>query len=253
MRDKLKVARVVPVALTLAIVSVPAQAQGDSVYSCSYTHKIKPMEIVIPTAAIGVAALMAGDGWAGELRHDVQDVFPGGGRCKLKVDDYMQYVPMVAVYGLNLCGLKGEHHFWERTAILALAYATMGITVNGIKAAVGEQRPDSPARNSFPSGHTATAFMGAEFLWQEYGRAQPLIGYTGYAVATATGLLRIYNNRHWVNDVVAGAAIGMLSTKFAYWLFPRIFTRHEGKQGTIVTALPSYVDGGYVLNVSVEM
>ena len=127
-------------------------------------------------------------------------------------------------------GLKGEHRFWERTAILALAYATMGITVNGIKAAVGEQRPDSPARNSFPSGHTATAFMGAEFLWQEYGRAQPLIGYTGYAVATATGLLRIYNNRHWVNDVVAGAAIGMLSTKFAYWLFPRIFTRHEGKQ-----------------------
>ncbi len=251
MRCKLNAARAVPVALSLAVVGVPARAQGDSVYACGYTHKIKPVEVIVPAAAVGVAALMAGDGWAGGLRRDAQKALSGGGRCKLKADDYMQYAPMVAVYGLNLCGLRGEHRFWNRTAILAMAYATMGIAVNGMKAAVGEQRPDSPARNSFPSGHTATAFMGAEFLWQEYGRTEPLIGYAGYAVATATGLLRIYNDRHWVNDVVAGAAIGVLSTKLAYWLYPRIFTAHRRKSGMTLTAVPAYTDGGYALCVSV--
>lgn len=176
MRCKLNAARAVPVALSLAVVGVPARAQGDSVYACGYTHKIKPVEVIVPAAAVGVAALMAGDGWAGGLRRDAQKALSGGGRCKLKADDYMQYAPMVAVYGLNLCGLRGEHRLWDRTAILAMAYATMGIAVNGMKAAVGEQRPDSPARNSFPSGHTATAFMGAEFLWQEYGRTEPPTG-----------------------------------------------------------------------------
>ncbi len=240
-------------ALAFLVVSVPARGAGDSVYTCGYTHKIKPLEVAIPAVAVGVSALVIGDGWGSDLRHGVQDALSAGGRHKVKVDDYMQYAPMVAVYGLNLCGVKGEHRFWDRTAILAIAYATMGITVNGIKAVANERRPDTSAHNSFPSGHTATAFMGAEFLWQEYGRTQPWVGYAGYAVATATGLLRIYNNRHWVNDVVAGAAIGMLSTKFAYWLYPRIFTRHRERQGITVTALPSYADGVYVLNVSLEM
>lgn len=77
----------------------------------------------------------------------------------------MQYSPMLAVYGLNLLGIDGKHKFWDRTGILAFSYATMGIIVNGMKYAFKEKRPDNNARNSFPSGHTATAFMGAEFLY----------------------------------------------------------------------------------------
>ena len=30
----------------------------------------------------------------------------------------------------------------------------------------------------------------------------------------------MYNNRHWLTDVAAGAGIGILSTKIAYWLYP---------------------------------
>lgn len=47
----------------------------------------------------------------------------------------------------------------------------------------------------------------------------------GYACALAVAYLRVYNNRHWVNDVVGGAAIGYMSTAFAYWLYPKIFRR----------------------------
>ena len=75
---------------------------------------------------------------------------------------------MFAVYGLNLCGVKGRHSFTDRTIILATAYALMGITVNTFKMTASVERPDGSSRNSFPSGHTATAFMGAEFLRKEY-------------------------------------------------------------------------------------
>jgi len=43
--------------------------------------------------------------------------------------------------------------------------------------------------------------------------------YGGYAVAAATGILRLYNNKHWFSDVVAGALIGILSARLAYRMF----------------------------------
>ena len=51
----------------------------------------------------------------------------------------------------------------------------------------------------------------------EYG---PYWGLCGYCVATTVGLLRIYNGRHWVNDVIAGAGIGILSARIGYWMLP---------------------------------
>ena len=150
MRDRLKAARAVPVALALAVVAMPAQARRDSVTATYDTHKVKAIEFVIPAATVGAAALFAGDGWLGGLRTDAQCAFAGDGQRKTKVDDYLQYSPMVATYALDLCGIDAAHNFKDRTIILAMAYATMGIAVNGIKLAARERRPDSPARNSFP-------------------------------------------------------------------------------------------------------
>ena len=96
----------------------------------------------------------------------------------------------------------------------------MGGTVNILKKTGNVERPDGSSTNSFPSGHTATAFMGAEFLYQEYKDVSIWYGVGGYAIATTTGALRIYNNKHWLTDVAAGAGIGILCTKAAYWLNP---------------------------------
>jgi hypothetical protein len=67
------------------------------------------------------------------------------------------------------------------------------------------ERPDGSSYN--PSlGHTANAFASAEFLWQEY-KDVIWYGISGYIIASGTGVLRIYNNRHWLTDVAAGAGI----------------------------------------------
>jgi hypothetical protein len=139
---------------------------------------------------------------------------------RVSIDDFSQYAPMAAVYGLNAFGVKGKHNFKDRTIILATSYMLMGGTVLAIKSTAKVERPDESSNNSFPSGHTATAFMGAEFLWQEYKDVSLWYGISGYVVATGTGLFRVYNNRHWLTDVAAGAAIGMLSTKVAYCIYP---------------------------------
>ena len=147
-------------------------------------------------------------------------------------DNYLQYVPAVSVYALNAIGVKGKHDFKERTITYALAYLMMGVTVQSLKSITKVVRPDGRGTNAFPSGHTATAFSGAEFLRQEYKDVSPWYGIAGYTIATATGILRMYNNKHWLRDVVAGAGFGILATQTAYWLYPiieRKLFRHKTK------------------------
>ena len=119
----------------------------------------------------------------------------------------------------------------------------LGIAVNSIKYTSKVQRPDGSSYNAFPSGHTATAFMNAEFLYQEYKHISPWYGVVGYSLATSVGALRMLNNRHWLTDVCAGAGIGILSTKMAYWVYPLLNMRKRtdkkasGIQGSF---MPSY-------------
>ncbi len=96
--------------------------------------------------------------------------------------------------------------------------------VNGIKYTASEERPDGSTSNSFPSGHTATAFMAATILHKEYGLTRSLwYSVGGYTVATGIAAFRVMNNRHWVSDVLTGAGIGILSTELGYALSDLIF------------------------------
>ncbi|MBS1495371.1 MAG: phosphatase PAP2 family protein [Bacteroidetes bacterium] len=139
-----------------------------------------------------------------------------------KVDNYLQYSPALAVYALNAFGVKGKNNFRDRTAIYALSTLISAAIVLPLKSITKEQRPDLSGYNSFPSGHTTTAFAAACFLQHEYKDVSPWYGIAGYAAATATGVLRMYNDRHWLGDVVAGAGFGILSTKLAYLIYPAI-------------------------------
>lgn len=204
-------------------------ALADSVvpYSemCGGRHTLRPRDVIIPAAVVGFTAFTARNGWLRKKRDVVQDALsPRNGR-HTSVDDYIQYAPSATVFILNAVGVHGRHRMMDRLGIHLLSFATMTALTQGLKHTVREKRPDSGARNSFPSGHTATAFMGAELLRLEYADVSPWIGYAGYAVAATTAYLRIYNNRHYLNDVLAGAAIGIFSSKFAYWLYPRLFRR----------------------------
>lgn len=135
-------------------------------------------------------------------------------------DNVLQYAPAAAVFGLKVVGVESQHDYWETTKLMAASYVVAGTIVLATKYSVKLLRPDGRSYNSFPSGHTATAFCGAEILRHEYKNQSPAIPVMGYAAATLVGTMRIYNNRHWFSDVLAGAGIGVLSANAAYWMEP---------------------------------
>ena len=136
---------------------------------------------------------------------------------KTGIDDYLQFFGPTAVVGLKLAGVEGRSDWPRLLASAALSYGIMAGFVNGIKYTAKEMRPDGSTANSWPSGHTATAFVGATLLHKEYGLTRsPWYSVAGYGLATATGVMRVLNNRHWVSDVMSGAGIGILSTELGY-------------------------------------
>jgi membrane-associated phospholipid phosphatase len=139
------------------------------------------------------------------------------------IDDYMQYMPTAGVLALNLAGKKGLNRLSRAAVNWGTGMLIMGITVNSVKYLSGVMRPDNTSANSFPSGHTATAFMNASFLNKEFGCRSAAYGIAGYAMSTFTGVERALNNRHWISDILAGAGIGILSTELAYLIVNRLY------------------------------
>jgi len=132
-------------------------------------------------------------------------------------DDFLQHVPTLSVYVLNIAGIKGKHNVKRATMSFLYGQVIMATTVTILKNTTHVSRPDDDDYNSFPSGHTATAFSGATFLHKEYGQYRnPMYSVFGYTMAAATGIGRQLNNRHWISDVLVGAGIGILSTELGY-------------------------------------
>jgi hypothetical protein len=172
-------------------------------------------KIIVPATLVTAGIFSVGNGFIRHedmrMRNELQEHI----HQKFTVDNFTQYAPAAAVFSLKALGVKSSHTWKEQALVTGMSFLLMAALVNGMKYTLREQRPDGTTRNSFPSGHTATAFVGAEILYQEYKDESPWIGYAGYAVATGTGFLRMYNNRHWLTDVVGGAGVGILSARLA--------------------------------------
>lgn len=138
-------------------------------------------------------------------------------------DDYLQYAPAAVMIGLKAGGYESRSSWGRMLTGDAFSAAIMAAAVNGIKYSARRLRPDETSHNSFPSGHTATAFMTATLLHKEYEWRSPWISISGYTIAAVTGFSRIMNNRHWMSDVVAGAAIGIGSVHLGYFITDKIF------------------------------
>ena len=143
---------------------------------------------------------------------------------KTGIDDYTQFFGPAMTVGLKLGGYEGRSDWPRLLASAGLSYAIMAGFVNGIKYTAKEMRPDGSTANSWPSGHTATSFVGATILHKEYGLTRsPWFSVAGYGVAAATGVMRVLNNRHWVSDVMSGAGIGIMSTELGYAIGDLLF------------------------------
>lgn len=138
-------------------------------------------------------------------------------------DDYTQYAPAAVVLGLKACGYEGRTGWGQMLVSDAFSIAIMTGVTQGVKYSVRRMRPDDSRRNSFPSGHTGTSFLTATMLHKEYGWRSPWWSIGGYTVAAFTGVSRILNNKHWMSDITAGAAIGIGSVHLGYYLSDLIF------------------------------
>lgn len=174
--------------------------------------------IAVPVGILGVSLI--------NIDHKVSNsVVKNMPRFRVRIDDYIQYAPLAAQLGMGLAGVKGSSvNRWQVLSTDLLASTMMAGIVNGLKYGFDRRRPTNPEtglpannRPSFPSGHTATAFMGATLLAHEYGHRSIWAPIAGYTFATTTGILRILNNRHYVSDVLVGAAIGIVTAELAYW------------------------------------
>ena len=134
------------------------------------------------------------------------------------LDNYTQIAPAAVMVGMKAAGVESRSSWGRMLLSDAFSVALMAGTVQGLKNTTNVMRPDGSDNHSFPSGHTATAFMTATMLNKEYGYKSPWIGVGAYSVATATGLMRMANNKHWLSDVLVGAGIGIMATEFGYWL-----------------------------------
>jgi membrane-associated phospholipid phosphatase len=221
--------------LSLCIIASAKTNANDSIQEKTF----RPTHLIAPAVLIAIGSVGVSNGWFCSVKNDVRDGLQElRGDCRFKADDYLQYVPVVANLGLGFVGAKAKHSFKERVAVTATAYAAMGAMVNIVKYTVREKRPGSETRNSFPSGHTATAFMGAELVRGEYGN---WYGLGAYTLATGVAFLRLYNDRHWLNDVLAGAGTGILAARIGFWLLPleRKLFRWD-KAPAAVSLIPTY-------------
>ncbi|MCD7938195.1 MAG: phosphatase PAP2 family protein [Tannerellaceae bacterium] len=183
-----------------------------------------------------------------EMHEEISEYFKG----HFMIEDFTQFVPALAVYGLELTGLKPRHSFRDRTFIILASHLFMGLTVESTKQLTGIERPNGRNFKSFPSGHTATAFTGAHILCREYKDVSRWAAAGGYIVAGFSGAMRMRNKKHWMSDVVAGAGYGILSVELSYLLLP-VFQRlcgDYGESGNSLVIVPSISPGQYGTTVA---
>jgi len=197
----------------LKAVKVPAALTALSLYSFTDNENLDKWEVKEP-------------------RDKVAPVF------RHHADDYLQYAPIAAVYGLNLAGIKGKNDLANRTALIIKSELLVAAITFPLKKVTAVPRPDTGERNSFPSGHTATAFAAATFMAKEYGHLSPWYTVGAYTAATSVGVMRILNNRHWISDTLAGAAVGILSTNLVYLTHRYTWGSRRHHSQTLV--LPAY-------------
>ena len=191
---------------------------------------VKPYKVMDDLTFVGVPVFVAGIIAKSEKKYFAQQYQNSHANTRLLtnfktgIDDYTQYFGPAMTLGLKIGGVEGRSDWGRFLASAAMSYGIMAAIVNGIKYTAKEMRPDGSQANSWPSGHTATSFVGASILHKEYGLTRsPWYSIAGYGVATATGVMRVLNNRHWVSDVLSGAGIGIMSTEVAYALSDVIF------------------------------
>lgn len=224
--------RIIPLVLICLCVTLKSTAQVDTVYKEKNVSTYLKQSIA-PVSLIGFGMFMKLNKTGFNdlsVKNDVVSAYPN---FHTTADDYLRFAWVPFLYGLDLVGVKAKTDIKNRTAILIKAEVIMLASVGLLKRGTQVIRPDGSDNHSFPSGHTAQAFLGAVMIQREYGHKSIWYPVAAYTVATSVGVLRVLKNEHYTSDVLVGAGIGMLSAHIAYWT-------HQYKWNKNVVVMPTY-------------
>lgn len=172
-----------------------------------------------------------------------QKVWSGDPHKQVHFDNYLQWAPAATTFALGFAGVKGRSKFVDRVFIFGIAELIQSSVVATLKKVSNETRPNGSGNESFPSGHASNAFTGAEFMRLEYKDVSPWYGVLGYTLAAGTAYMRMYNNKHWLSDVIASAGTGILSTNLAYYIYPKLKRLILPKKELHTIIVPTYQSG----------
>ncbi len=195
--------------------SAASLAGGNDSIPAAFEYRPKARQLIVPLTLMTAGSVGAFTGWGKHVDPEITRAV--GARHRWKIDEVTQFVPYAAELFLAPLGAECNAPMSDRLLATATSAILLEAVVQPVKRSVRRERPDLSDNHSFPSGHTALAFAGAELTRQFYG---PWWGTGAYCMASLTGYLRIRNRRHWMTDVVAGAGTGILAARAALWLLP---------------------------------
>lgn len=188
----------------------------DTIAAIKNQEKISCKQFIAPVALISAGTLLLNSALNDDLQSNANRLF--GENFHTSADNYLPFVPISQIYLGKSFGFKPKNDFQHQTINIIIANAIKGGVVFAIKHITQQERPDQSDNLSFPSGHTAIAFTNAALLYYEYKDSNLWYASSGFLFATATGILRIANKRHYSSDVLAGAGIGLASGLIvSYW------------------------------------
>ena len=183
------------------------------------------------------------------IQKKIQERFPD---FHSSADEYLLFVPTIMMYSADLLKIESKNDVFTQTKYLAIAGIANNIITIGIKNLTKEQGPNDWEHYSFPSGHTSNAFVMATVLHHEFVDSSPWLAYSGYLFATATGVLRVLNNYHWVSDVLVGAGIGIIVTDLVYRFEPLKNWNPFKNKKTKVIMSPTFLENKFGLYANIQ-
>lgn len=205
----------------LLFYALNSNAQIDTLTVGTAPKKGLLKQAILPLGLITTGILISNSAFEKSLQKDIRNGV--GNNFSTTIDDYTIFVPVIQLYGADVLGVKAKNHWFDQSKNLALAVLVNDVITTTLKRNIHKIRPNGDVdAESFPSGHTSYAFTIATVLYEEFKDTSPILAYSGYVFATATGALRMMNNKHFISDVLAGAGIGIFVTEVIYFFDPII-------------------------------
>jgi len=197
---------------------------------------------ILPASLIVVGSLISNSKFEKTLQTDLRNKI--GNDYENKIDNYIVFAPIAEMYLADILGVKSKNHWFDQSKYLFISNLISSTITYRLKVMTNKERPSGGNNHSFPSGHTTLGFTNASVLYQEFKDSSPVLAYSGFAFATATGGFRMLNNKHYISDVLVGAGIGILVTELVYYIEP--FKRFNPfKKSKNISFSPVFIEDKY--------